>query len=320
MTLSEILEEVYDDLGYQTNPANAVVVRITRRVNRALEAVLSEPGLESLLNGTETFASVADQARYGLANVSEIRGITTATNDRRLIRRSESWYRATNPDPASHTGTPGYVVPIGPVAVAQVPSVTGLWAVSSSASDTARVTIDAVRSFGYPDSPTATVLTGTTRVAIGSLTDYIDVTQFQLSAACVGDVSLYDAVTAGNLLAVIPRGQTTSRYLGFYLSPTPSAAETFTAHVEHELQPLVSATDEPLLPAKFHRILGMRVRMREYEGKDDGRFKIAAAEYQETLQRLKAHVNGGGDPLIPGGAVSRRSDLGSEYPASTIWD
>jgi hypothetical protein len=323
VTFAELLAELYDDLGYQSSPAAAVVTRIKRRLNRAHEAVLSEPGLASLLNGTLTFASVASQARYGLSNVAEIKAITTATSDRRLIRRSESWYRATNPDPASNEGTPAYFIPIGHVAVAQVPATTGtgLWVVSSAAGDTTQTaTIDAVRVGGYPHSPSAASLNGTTRVQVGTLTDYIDVTQFQLSAVGAGDISLYDAAANGNLLAVIPRGQTSSRYFGFYLSQTPSAAETFTVTVEHEILPLVNDDDEPLIPQKFSRILGMRARMREYEGKDDERFKVAAAEYQETLLRLKAHVNGAGDPLVPGGTVAGRSDLGGQYPAGTIWD
>jgi hypothetical protein len=323
MTFTELLAELYEDLGYQTAPAAAVITRAKRRLNQAHAAVLSEPGLASLLNGVITFAAVANQARYGLSNVAEIRGITTATNDRQLYRRSEAWYRATNPDPAANTGTPDFFIPIGHVAVAQVSAETGtgLWVVSSSAADTAgpTATLDAVRVGGYPNSPTAVALNGVTRVAVGALTDYIDVTQFQLSAACAGDISLYDAAAAGNLLAVIPRGQTSSRYFGFYLTRTPSTAETFTLSAELEVQPLVNDTDEPRLPHKFHRILGMRARMREYEGKDDGRFKIAAAEYQETLIKLKAHVNGAGDPLIPGGNLRGRSDLGPNYPAGTIW-
>lgn len=325
MTFSEILAELYEELGYQSAPAAAVATRIKRKVNRAHEAVLSEPALASLLRSTLALTSVANQARYGLSNVAELLSLTNAADNRTLRRRSIAWYRGTNPDPASNTGTPWVYVPLGHVAVAQAPAATGtgLWAVSSSASDTAgpTVTIDALRLGGYPHNPTAVALTGTARVAIGALTDYIDVTQFQISAACVGDISLYDAAAAGNLLAVIPRGQTSSRYLGLILSPTPSAAETFTVDVESEIQSLVNDDDEPRLPHKFHRVVLIRARMLEYEGKDDGRYKIAATEYMTELQKLKAHVNAAPDAiLVPGGGRSGRSDLGPEYPAGTIWD
>lgn len=326
MTFAELLADLYDDLNFASSPASGVVTRIKRRLNKAHEAVLAEPGLRSLLRGTLTFASVASQARYGLSNVAAIRDIVTASSDRHLRPKSEAWYRATNPDPASNEGTPDFYVPLGHVAVAQVPATTGtgLWVVSSSAADTtATVTIDAIRVGGYPHSPSAATLNGTTRVAIGggsALTDYIDVTQFQLSAACAGDISLYDAAASGNVLAVIPRGQTSSRYFGFYLTQTPSAAETFTVDAELELQALVSDDDEPRLPKKFHRIVGIRARMFEYEKSDSDRFALAQSEYSEELRKLLAHVNGGGDPLVPGGAGSGRSDLGGEYPAGTIWD
>jgi hypothetical protein len=293
-------------------------------VNRAHEAVFAEPGLASALRSPLALSSVASQARYGLSNVAEIRAINTASSQRTLIRKSEAWYRATNPAPATNTGTPDFYIPLGHVAVAQVPATTGtgLWVVSSSASDTVpTVTIDAVRVGGYPHSPSAVTLTGTTRAAIGSLTDYVDVTQFQVSAACVGDLSLYDAASSGNLLAVIPRGQTSSRYFGLTLSRTPSVAETFVVDVELEVMPLVNDDDEPRLPLKFHQILVPRARMAEYELKDDGRYKIALAEYEDLLTKLKAHVNSAPDDvLIPGLPTGGRSDLGSQYPASTIWD
>ena len=324
MTFAELLAEVYDDLGYQTAPATAVVTRIKRRINKAQEQLLSDPALASLLNGSMTFASVASQARYGLSNVAQIRILRETTNDRRLFPKSLDWYRTTNPDPASNTGTPSWYVPLGPVAVAQVPAATGtgLWVVSSSASDTAlTTTVDAIRVGGYPHNPTAVTLTGTTRAAIGSLTDYIDVTQFQLSAAAVGDVSLYDAAAAGNLLAVIPRGQTTSRYYGVILTQTPSTAITYSLDVEFEIQPLVNDTDESRLPQKFHRLLGIIARKREYELKDDERYAEAKSQEEAETLKLKAYVNNPpGTVLVPGGAIRGVSDVGPQYPAGTIWD
>ncbi len=90
---------------------------------------------------------------------------------------------------------------------------------------------------------------------------------------------------------------------------------------ELEVQPLVNDADEPRVPHKFARILGMRARMREYEGKDDQRFAIAAGEYVAELKKLQAHVNNTPDAIVVPGRVDRgRTDLGAGYPAGTIWD
>jgi hypothetical protein len=133
----------------------------------------------------------------------------------------------------------------------------------------------------------------------------------------VGDISLYDAASSGNLLAVVPRGATTSRYWGFILSPTPSAALTYTADVEHNLVPLVSDTDEPILPARFHRLLALGARAKEYEHKADERFTVALGEYVKSLKDLKYTVTcPPGYLVVPGGARTHGgSNLGGMYPA-----
>ena len=323
MTFQSILADSYRRLGLPSSPAADTVTRIKQFVQETYEELLSKPGMGSLLYGSLTVASVASRARYGLSNVAQIRAMTEATNDAKLAVRSLAWYRATDPDPASNEGIPEVLIPLGHVAVAQVPATTGtgLWIVSSSASDTTpTVTIDAIRVGGYPHSPTAATTNGTTRVQIGGgsgLTDYIDVTQFQLSAACVGDISLYDAAAAGNLLAVIPRGQTTSRYFGFYLYPTPSSATTYTVDVEHEIQALSADTDEPRLPQRFHRLLAIGARRKEYEKTKDPRHGVAVKEYEQGVNELVYAVTCPPDFIgIPGGGDSDGgSNLGSQFPA-----
>jgi hypothetical protein len=177
---------------------------------------------------------------------------------------------------------------------------------------------------GYPHSPSAATLTGITRVQIGGgsgLTDYVDVTQFQLSTACVGDISLYDAAAAGNLLGVIPRGATTARYWGFLLCLTPSAALTYTLDVEHEVLPLVNDTDEPLLPPRFHRLLPMGARAKEYEKTSDSRYAVAQAEYERGLDQLIYAVTcPPGTIYIPGASRGDYgSNLGPWYPGGSRW-
>ena len=81
MTLTAILADIYRRTGYATSPASDVVTRITAFVNEVQRELLSEPGMEYLLNDSVTFGSVADQATYGLTPaVARIKTIREATN------------------------------------------------------------------------------------------------------------------------------------------------------------------------------------------------------------------------------------------------
>jgi hypothetical protein len=320
MTFSEILLDTYRRLNYLAAPDSTIITRIKAFINETHEEILSHPNLRSLLYGTMTFDSVASRARYGISTQAQIRGMVNTANQVTLQPRSLSWYRSRNPAPALNEGIPDWYIPLGQVAVTQVPATTGtgLWVASTSGTDTAgpTVTIDAVRVGGYPHSQTAVALTGTTRVQIGTLTDYIDVAQFQLSAVTVGDISLFDAAVAGNTLATIPRGSTTSRYWGFLLCLTPSSALTYTVDLEHELFTLTANTDEPLLPQKFHRLLAMGARMKEYEKTSDARFGVAKAQYDEGFRNLLYAVScPPGFTVVPGGNGDQTgSNLGPFYP------
>jgi len=319
MTLAAILLDTYRRLNYLAAPDSSVVTRITAYVNEVHEELLSNPSLRSLLYGTLTLNSSASRARYGLSTQAQIRSIVDTANQVTLQPRSLAWYRARNPAPALNEGVPEWYIPLGTVALADQMAATGtgLWVNSSSASDTAvTVTIDAIRAGGFPHSVAATTLNGTTRVQVGTLTDYIDVTQFALSVAAVGDIVLSDAAVAGNNFAVIPRGQTTSRYWGFILCLTPSSALTYTCDIEHELFTLTAATDEPLLPPRFHRLLAMGARMKEYEKTDDKRFVVAKLQYDEGVRNLLYQVTcPPGFTVVPGGNSERTgSNLGPWFP------
>lgn len=320
MTFDQIKTYIYRRCGYSASPVAEVVARVAESINEVHEEILSNPALRSLLYGSLTFDSVASRARYGIPTQAQVRSMTDAANQQPITPRSLAWYRARNPAPALNEGTPEWYIPLGIVSVQQVPATTGtgLWVVSTSGTDTAgpTVTIDAIRVGGYPHSPTATALTGLTRVQIGTLTDYVDVTQFQLSAACVGDISLYDASSSGNLLATIPRGTTTSRYWGFLLCLTPSSALTYTLDVEHEIFTLSAANDEPMLPPRFHRLVAIGGKAKEYEKTGDGRYAIAQKQFDDGVDDLVYQVTcPPGFTVVPGGGhESAGSNLGPWFP------
>lgn len=321
MTLGELLTDLYADLGYAASPPAAVTTLLTRDLNKAHKALLREPSLTRLRDTLSplTFASVADQAIYGLPTALErIRVLTERDNDREIEPISIADLRRLDPG-LSSTGTPWAYVELGYRPVQAVPASTGIWAVSSSAADTTQtITINGVRSAGLPTGDVTATMTGTSRVALGTLTDYIDVTGVSLSAAAAGVVSLYDASTGGTELAQIPIGARTSQYVCIQLYPTPTGAITYYVDGTMRIVELDDSQDSPMLPEEFHDLLAAYARMREYERKGDSRLGVATDEWLRGLNRLKHYVSSQpGRSYVLGTASARHtSRYGPWYPAS----
>lgn len=321
MTLTQMLAELYRRFGYATSPASDIATRFTAHLNETLQDVISEPGLgEWITKNTPpvTFASVASRAVYGLpAGTQRITAITDRTNDRRLEERSFAWYRSADPDPSANTGTPDVWVPMGFQAVAVQPSAaTGLWAVSSSASDTTQtVRVETVRTGGLPFSGSLAI-NGTTRVALGSATDHEQVVKFYLSAVAVGTISLYDAAAAGNELGVVAIGQTFARYQAIALWPTPAAAITYYVDGERDLIDMSNGTDEAPLPPRFHRVLVDGAAWRECLKKDDSRAGDYRARYERGISQLRYFVTCPPDFLPSRQEEMGRSRFGANFPVT----
>jgi len=189
---------------------------------------------------------------------------------------------------------------------------------STSAADTTPLsvylegTIDA----GYPWKETV-VLTGTTAVGT-TRTDWIAVTKFYLSAVCAGVISLYEDSGVGTLLSVLPAGQTEASNQRVALYPTPTSAIQYAIEYERELTDLVNSTDVPILPVKFHQLLTLGARVKEYEKTDNTRYVQTMREYQRGLVNLKWWVftQAVGTPNLRGqGVFESPSRLGAWYPS-----
>lgn len=321
MTLSAILSDSYRRLNYATTPDGSVTTRLTAFANEIHRQLLTLPGLDSLRDDTITVASVASTPRTALPpDVSRIKLIQDRTNSVLLKEMSLNELRRRDPGLRA-TGNPWAWALVGTVPVASQPSAaTGVWAASSSGTDTAgpTVTVQAIRTGGYLHNPAATALTGTSRVQIGSQTDYVEITKFFLSAACVGDITLFDAAAAGNTLAVIPKGQTFARYIGIHWYPVPATALTYHIDYTRQIVDLSASTDEPLLPLDFHDLIVLGIRMKEYEKTNDGRYATAAAEYQQRASALRNWAQSDGTLLLSLRPRPRRwSMLGGQYPADS---
>lgn len=321
MTLSSLLADLYRRLGYASSPDSAVTTRLTSFLNQAQRDVLSEPGMEMLLHGTTTFASVASTPQYSLPqNVARIKKIYETTNDIALCGLSLDAYRTFDPDTTANTGNPTHWVDLGWSAVAKQPSdASEIFVDSTSASDTNTVFIEGYRTGGYYTSLSAT-MTGTTAVSLSaSITDIVEITKFYLSAAAVGTVTLHEDASGGTELARIAIGQTYGRYKRIALWPCPSSAITVSVDYERDVQDMANSNDEPVLPVRFHQLLIEGALKREMTKKDDTRYANAVREYDRMLGQLKyfTYTNQDHRPLMGRRKLQRPSRLGGWFEAGT---
>lgn len=326
MTFSEILSDIYQDANLSSAPDANTIARIKRYVNDGLRVILGEPGLSRLADSDAPFtvASVASQARYVVPEaVARIRGISERTNDRTLTAMDLSDYRRIEPDP-TNTGTPSHYVPFGRTAVAVQPAdASELFVDSTAAGDTGTAFVEGIITGGYQRTASVT-MTGTTAVSLSAaITSFIAVTDFYISAAAVGTVTLHEDASGGTELARITIGQKRPRYSGFYLWPTPAGAIDYLVDYRRELTDLVNDADEPTLPTDYHWLLSAYARMRQYEKTNDDRLTIAKGLFDKGLSRLKyATQVSPDDRLVMGrGRVVGRSRLGAQTPADTwgLW-
>lgn len=330
MDLSALLAGTYEETGYQPSPAAVVVTRLTRWLNEGVRAILAEPGLMRLADSDSPLAvsSTANVARLVVPEaVARLHSVSERTNDLALTAMDLATYRRLNPDATSTTGTPTHYVPIGRVAVAVQPSAaTELFVQSTAAGDTGTAYVEGLITGGYRRA-TSNTMTGTTGVTVGStITSFIEVEDFYLSANAVGTVTLWQGTTGApptltTELARITIGQKRPRYYAFYLWPTPSAAVTYYIDYRREIVDLVNATDEPPLPTDFHPMLIAYAVMREREHKQEtDRLVVASKHYKDWLSKLKYYTQSLGGEIPVNGRVPLvgRSRLGGWFPAD-LW-
>lgn len=291
MTFQGLKQDAFARLSFASSPASEVDTRIGRYVNRWHRKILSMPCFRSFRRVQVTQASVADTFDYGIA-LAELYYITERTNDIRLRKRTEDWWRKTYPDPTADTGTPGYWVPLGYTRTQRRPSdASELFVISTSGSDTGTAYVEAIRSGGYPRSLSVT-MTGVTGVSLSTaITDIVDVVGFYVSAAAAGTITLREDSGTGTVLSTIPIGASYPRFLRYALAPTPSAAITYYLDGLADIVDMAQTTDRPLTPEDFHDLLvdgavhdewvtkGRRMEARELRG-----------EIERRIQDLRAWV------------------------------
>lgn len=318
MTLGTMLSDLYRRLGFAASPDTSVTTRLTAFLNESHHDILGRPGMDRLRRSSLTFASVASQSQYAMPPiVGRVRAVIDPTNDINLGGRDWGWYRDTEPDPSSETGTPQAFIPYGIAAVSKQPSnASKIYVDSTAAGDTNTAYVEGFRTGGYPFSWSG-LMTGATAVQVGAYTDIIEITKFYLSAAAVGDVTLNEDAEGGTELGKIPIGSTFARFWVVALWPTPSAAITYTIDCDRIVPEMSATNDQPLLPDDFHRVLLAGARMREYEKQDDTRLSVAKAEYEQGIRELRWWCSAQPTVIVSTRQAAPASRLGAWYPAGT---
>jgi hypothetical protein len=325
--LNTLEQDLFRRLGFNTTtPDTATQTRLRAYLNETQNEILSEPGMDVLLQDSVTFASVASTPEYSLPPVvARVKAIYDTSNQIGLESRSRQWYRDAYPSPTAVTGLPDSWIDMGYAAVAKQPSnASELFVISDSASDGATKTakIEGYITGGYFRSASA-VMNGITGVSFGAtITSWIEVTKFYVvlgaggETTAAGNITLMEDSGAGTELARIPIGQDYARYRRIALAVCPSSAVTYTVDFLRDVADMSQAGDEPVLPPRFHRLLGIGARMREYEKQDQVRYRATQSEYLYGLKKLKffLYSQAVGTPNLRGNAQpSRASRLGAWY-------
>lgn len=327
MTLLQLQQAVYRRVKLTDSPSAADITRITQFLNLWYRRILASPGMDRLRDTPFTFTTEARQAQYGLPQaLTKIRSLYDAANQQRILPMSLEELRSRDPGLTATSALVERYIPLNGWSATRVVLATtgvGLWAVSDSASDTTQgLSVETIRLGGVRAGlSSSTILTGTTRVQIGTKTDHVEVVKCFLDVVPVGTVSLYDAASSGNILAQITPGRTSARYFMIQLYPSPSAVITISADAQRAIEDLVRATEEPLLPEDFHHVLIHGATYEEWQNRSDPRAKDEYTETQRILSDMRHALLTSPDAIPvqrgPQDESQWTSRLGGYYPSGT---
>lgn len=321
MTLAQLQATLYADFNL-VSPASTVVTRILGYINEAHRKVLRTPGLTGIRDATLPLTSTANIPTYAFPRaLSRIDRIVDPTTQRRLRYATQDFIRALDPGSRSF-GLPTYYAPLGYTPTFAQPGSTGVWVASDNAGDTTQhLNFVGVRANGDVQAAVQATLNGTSRVAIGAITDYIQILRADLDATALGTVSLYDASSAGNTLGRIAIGATSAGFLGVRLWPTPSSSIAYLVDGQAAILDLAQPNDVPMFPDDFHDLILCYARWKQWKKDGDTtRADPELAEFDAQLGALNIYINFPNDYRPIAGSQrqnvgSRWNNLGGSFPA-----
>lgn len=318
MTFLDMQNAFCSDQGYN-QPSTEQIARAKRWINEGYRHLMV--GRERLRQVTLGLTTENNRALYPVAQaVARINYITQVSNSQRLTMLTLDKYRLINPGLNQSSGFAYQWVPYGWSGVLRQPEGKGLWIVSTAIGDTTQVaTVTGFITNGDQVAPTTATLNGTTRVQVGTRTDWYTVEKLSFATAGTGIISVYDAAVGGNEILRLQVGQTSAQYEHILMFPTPSAVVDYVVDADLKLVDLVSDNDIPLLPEDFHDMLPLYARGRDYKRAGDRvRIQEFKEEWKNRYTTLQMNVDFPQDwQPISGGALSGYgwNNLGPWYPA-----
>lgn len=280
MTLSQMLQILYDRMDYEGDPPPALVRRLVGYLNEVQRETLRLKGMGKLRQRVLPFSTVAGSPYAVMAQaMTQVFLCVNRQNTQVIYPKDLQWIWQRDPG-LTMNGNPDYFAVIDYAApVAQDPAAaTELFAVSTSAADlTPNVYLEGITSAGYRRQVGPIQLTGTVPVSLGAaITDWTVVSRWYLDSVAAGFVTLQ---TSGAVpLGVCPPGTTYPRYTKVQLSPTPSSVMTLYALGLVEVYDLVNGSDWSIFPNDFVHVLINGAMEKEY-GK---REKVVLARFFEN--------------------------------------
>jgi hypothetical protein len=309
MTFAETLTEVGQTLNYANGSAPpATQTRWLAYMNNRHREMLTK--VTKLRDSNITLTTTSGLQQYSLpVSVNKVKDIyDPKTNMRKLVERDRMWVRTFDPRAeVTSFGPPSVWVDMGFVPwQTRISTASKMYAVSTS-TDTGNLTIEYVRSGGFPGAAHAN-LTSTTPIQLGTDTDIIEITKMYLSAGANGFVSLKAANGTGTTISTLGPGQTFARYRSILLWPTPNSSNLVLS-IDYTRQipdATVNVNDESLLPPDWQWLLTLAVQMDEFKKMDDNRYATAKAEYEQGVKNMISDVLNNDDWIvIPGEPAPR---------------
>lgn len=260
MNLGDIELAIYDRLNFNSTPDSVIRRQVKSDINIGHREILGMKGFGILRRKVLPAVSVASSPYMVLPQAATaIITIIDRANNRilRPVSLQDVRYR----DPGQNfTGSipDSYTVLSYASAVALDPSAAAsLFAISDSALDGTGTTVNVegiVTGGLYRRASIA--MNGLTAVNLDStVTSWISVLKFYISALAGGNVTLREGSGVGTELSRIQTGRSYPRYTQLYLSGIPAAAQTYYCDVELHVEDMVNGMDEPLIPEDYHYLL-----------------------------------------------------------------
>lgn len=319
MTLEAILRDSYRRLGYKDQPEGLVTSRLMVFADEAQREILREPDFAQLLRVLTTFTSVANQAEYGLPlSLATIESVRDVAAEITLLPMSEDEYRRKYPDPSRTAGRSFRYVPLAVTVAGLAVSASGadVFIKSTAGADTQTAYWTVITDSGEVRSGSVP-LAGSTAISLfGGTVLATQIVDLVLSQAANGTVTAHLLSGAGVELLRISQNQTKPSRRQIALVPTPTEARTYTVIGQRHTVELSQANDEPVLPPRFHPMIGVGIRKREFEVRGNmDRWAMADKEWQGWLSDLRRFLDPTHGLIVPGGLKTGWSSLGATFPA-----